>query len=123
LVRIITGVERGLDGLSEGLDKATESILNVPTWFRTNQVRFESVDPFIPEIPKAPEGPPTPLPPGVGNPPLGPGGVNVGTQNVTINITQQPGEDAEDLAEQVVARLRADKFIRTGTTRLPGIDD
>jgi hypothetical protein len=126
LARIISGLETGLDKFSDGLDKATESILNVPSWFRTNQIRFENVDPFMPEVPKVPEGPPVPLPPNVGNPPLGPGGVNAGMTvqgDVNLYVTQQPGEDGQALAQRVVAELRADKFMRTGTTRLPGIDD
>lgn len=127
LARIITGLETGLDGLADATNKATESMLNVPTWFRTNQIRFESVDPFMPpSATPEPPAPPTPLPPGVGKPPLGPGGVNAGLTvqgDVNLNITQQPGEDGQALAERVVAELRADKFMRTGTTRLPGIDD
>jgi hypothetical protein len=43
--------------------------------------------------------------------------------DVNLYVTQQPGEDGQALAQRVVAELRADKFMRTGTTRLPGIDD
>jgi hypothetical protein len=122
LERIILGVAGGLDKLRDATDNMTESMLNVPEWFKVNQVRFESVGPIeTPTLPpKAPEqdGPFTPSVPGP------PGGVRptaqyTGPVTNNFNIVQQPGEDGEALARRVVDMWRTETFLRTGESTTP----
>jgi len=127
LIRIIEGFETGLDQLTDTVNDANAAITNVPDWFKTNQVRFLSADPFNPNT-LPPDIPPTIPEPPIGidvnpTPPLGPRGSVSNTWTGDMIVTQAPGEDSESFAERIIEELRTWKFQRTGSTALPGIDN
>jgi hypothetical protein len=127
-------VKEGADAfikLNEATNDLTESMLNVPSWFRTATNRFGAALPGPGELPPitAPTTPTMGVTPTL-TPPLGPGGKptaaagpgpgTVVTGGVNFTINQQPGEDADALAERIVNKLRRDAFLRTGSSALPG---
>lgn len=124
LEEIILGVAGGLDKLREATDDMTESMLNVPEWFKVNQVRFESVGPIEPPTlpPKQPLTEPEPFTPTVPGPPKGvrPTGQSIEVKgNVVFNINQQAGEDSDALADRILSKWRTEQFLRTGESTLP----
>ncbi len=73
LEQVLNGTASGLDKLREATDSLTDSMLNVPTWFKRAQTVFESVDVQQPKPPDT-AGVPTPgsqgpFTPSVPNPP------------------------------------------------------
>jgi phage-related minor tail protein len=87
----------GMDDVADAADKVSASLLNVPMAFNAALARWDIGG-------MAPGGGPST--PGGGGSHGGGGDGPGGTVNVTMNITQQPGEDGVELARRVVAGLK-----------------
>jgi len=114
LVQIIQLMAGAFDKLRETTDDLTESMLNVPTWFRREQTRFESVTPRISDVPAS----------ALVDTSGGAGAVvsNSFTVNggFTVNMAQGTNESPEEFADRMVAQARRRAFHETGSSALPG---
>lgn len=109
LLALFGGLETGLDGLAGAVNAATESMRNVPQWFKIEGFRFDAAT----ALPVSPTQMPAPPPePGI-TPSLGPKTPKPGSEgasNVTVNgglnITIVDSKTPKETAQAVIGEIR-----------------